>query len=136
MLITSLSLLACTNFLWWLNLEILTWVRGQTLPNSQIFLVLFQKLVFTQVKTSSLVLNQGIIHGNTVKGSNWDAWVILEWCPGVFAILAQHCYFPSFFTQTWFTRFGVQTWTCEPPSFNIYILYWNQIPSLLIEFHP
>jgi hypothetical protein len=62
--------------------------------------------------------------------------VILEWCPGVFVILAQHCYSPSFFTQTWFTRFGVQTWTCEPPSFNIYILYWNQIPSMLIEFHP
>jgi hypothetical protein len=78
MLITSLSLLACTNFGWWLNLEILTWVRGQTLSNSQIFWVLFQKLVFTQVKTSSLVLNQGIIHGNIVKGSNWDAWVILE----------------------------------------------------------
>jgi hypothetical protein len=40
-------MLACTNFLWWLNSETLTQLKGQTLPGSQIFLFFKKKLVLT-----------------------------------------------------------------------------------------
>jgi hypothetical protein len=32
--------------------------------------------VFTQVRTGGLVFNQGITHGDTLRGSDWDAQVI------------------------------------------------------------
>jgi hypothetical protein len=53
----------------------LTQVRGQTLLGSQkkmlFFYNWFSHLVFTQVKTDSLVFSQGIIHGDTLGRSDW-----------------------------------------------------------------
>jgi hypothetical protein len=33
----------------------------------------FSHLIFTQVGTNSSIFNQSIIHGDTLRGSNWDA---------------------------------------------------------------
>jgi hypothetical protein len=35
------------------------------------------------MRTGSSVFNQGIIHGDTLRGSDWDAQIIPKWCPGV-----------------------------------------------------
>jgi hypothetical protein len=60
-------------------LETLTQVKGQTLPSSQFFFQAgFHHPVFTQVRMGGLVFNQGITHGDTLRGSDWDAEVIPE----------------------------------------------------------
>jgi hypothetical protein len=84
MFITFFSLLACTNFWWQLNLEIVTQVKVR------LYLVLrfpfgyfknwFSHPILIQVRTHSLFFNQGITHGDTLRGSNWDARVIPWWC--------------------------------------------------------
>jgi hypothetical protein len=84
MFITSFSLLACTNFWWWLSLEILTQVRVTPYLILKFFFVYlknrFSHPILTQVKINSLVFNQGITHGDTLRGSNWDAQVTSGWC--------------------------------------------------------
>jgi hypothetical protein len=70
--------IACTNFLWQLNPKTLTQVKGQTLPDSHIWI---DKSVF----------NQGSTH--TLGRWDWDTQVIPEWCPKVFLIPAQRWFY-------------------------------------------
>jgi len=89
MLITSFSLLACINLWWRLNPKTLTWIRGQTVPNSQIFLILKNSShIRFSLLTDNSIFSQGITHDDTLKGSDWDVWMI----PRVFVIPAQHWY--------------------------------------------
>jgi hypothetical protein len=64
-------MLDCTNFLWWLNSDTLTQLKGQTLPGSQIFLFLkknwFSHPILTQVRTGSLIFSQGITYDDTLR---------------------------------------------------------------------
>jgi hypothetical protein len=58
---------------------------GQTLPGSQIFLGSFLKSRFSHLVLTCSVFSQGITHSDTLKGSDWDAWVmpgsICDTCP-------------------------------------------------------
>jgi hypothetical protein len=74
MFIISFSL--CTYFLWQLNPKTLTQVRGYTLLGYHFFVFFKNRVshpIFTQVRTGSSIFNQDIIHGDTVRGSDWDA---------------------------------------------------------------
>jgi hypothetical protein len=54
--------------------------KGSNLTQFSFFFIFyfnqFSHSVFTKVKTSNSVFNQGIIHGNTLRRSDWDAWVM------------------------------------------------------------
>jgi hypothetical protein len=63
------------KFSWQLNPRTLTRVKGQTLPSFYFYFFnnWFSHPILTQVKIDSLVFNQDIIHGDSLKGSDQHA---------------------------------------------------------------